>query len=82
MNMLIGKSHLACLLGTIALMSSGCETLSHKLSPNQLWKLNRGPELGRDTYNFSIPQADKDQLLHDLVKQTEPGLEPPVTTNP
>lgn len=45
------------LLCTCALFGfSGCESLMHSLHPNQLWKLNRGAPLGRDTYNFSIPE--------------------------
>ncbi len=38
--------------------STGCQLLPHALQPSQLRKLNRGPALGRDTYNFSIKDPD------------------------
>jgi len=38
----------------LTLLMTGCQYLPHALQPNQLHKLNRGKELGRDTYNFSI----------------------------
>lgn len=37
---------------------TGCQLLPHALQPSQLHKLNRGPELGRDTYNFSIKDPE------------------------
>ena len=36
----------------------GCQLLPHALQPSQLHKLNRGPALGRDSYNFSIKDPE------------------------
>lgn len=40
---------------------SGCSMLPHAFQPSQLRKLNRGPALGRDTTNFSIPDPQPPQ---------------------
>lgn len=52
----------------LAVMSTGCSLLPHQLQPTQLRKLNRGPALGRDTSNFSIPaQRVKSQQLDPML---------------
>lgn len=43
-----------CLLVGLAWLA-GCSMMPHAMQPSQLRKLNRGPALGRDTSNFSIP---------------------------
>lgn len=49
-------------LGILLLASlGGCSLLPHELQPSQLRKLNRGPSLGRDTANFSIPDPQISQ---------------------
>ncbi len=45
------KSTIVCLA---LFLMTGCQLLPHSLQPSQWHKLNRGPKLGRDTYNFSI----------------------------
>ncbi|HCS50077.1 hypothetical protein [Rubinisphaera sp.] len=47
-----------------AVSLTGCSMMPHALQPKQLRRLNRGPELGRDSYNFSIPdpQPEKHQV--------------------
>ncbi len=60
-------SHVArSALGLMLLLTTGCGTLSHYADPYQWRKLNRGPDYGRDTYNFSIPEP----------KQAEPPIQP------
>ena len=43
-----------CLMVSLVCLT-GCSMMPHAMQPSQLRKLNRGPALGRDTSNFSIP---------------------------
>lgn len=45
---------------------AGCQLLPHALQPSQLHKLNRGPELGRDSYNFSIKDPEITSVNNSL----------------
>lgn len=61
-----------CSLFCLALFSSGCSMMPHALQPTQLRKLNRGPELGRDSYNFSIPDPPPKQHKVDGMMHGDP----------
>ena len=53
---------------------TGCQFMPHALQPSQLRKLNQGPELGRDTYNFSIPDPEIKEHKVDGVMAHDPFL--------
>tara|TARA_E500000305_G_C4003313_1_gene228541 strand:+ start:791 stop:943 length:153 start_codon:yes stop_codon:yes gene_type:complete len=46
--------------------------MPHALQPKQLRKLNRGPELGRDSYNFSIPDPQPEKHQADGMMYGDP----------
>ncbi|HBN78667.1 hypothetical protein [Rubinisphaera italica] len=50
----------------------GCSMMPHALQPKQLRKLNRGPELGRDSYNFSIPDPQPEKHQADGMMYGDP----------
>lgn len=52
--------------------SVGCSMMPHALQPSQLRKLNRGPALGRDTTNFSIPDPEVPQGFSHLKEGEDP----------
>ncbi len=52
--------------------TSGCSLMPHGLQPAQLRKLNRGPALGRDATNFSIPDPE----ISRKSTQADPGADP------
>lgn len=64
-------------VGTLTLGQTGCSLLPHSMQPAQLRKLNRGPALGRDTTNFSIPDP---ALPDDGYKELSLGEDPFQTT--
>lgn len=51
--------------GLMLLCATGCSTISHYADPYQWRKLNRGPDYGRDSYNFSIPEPQSQQSQVD-----------------
>lgn len=51
---------------------TGCSMLPHAMQPRQLRKLNRGPELGRDSYHFSIPDPLKSEDSNDSMMHGDP----------
>lgn len=59
----------------IITLCSGCADMAHSLRPSQLWKLNRGPELGRDSYNFSIPSKPLDPEAEKLMSESAEYIE-------
>lgn len=40
--------------GGLLLTGSGCSGLMHELQPHRLSRLNRGPGMSTDAYNFSV----------------------------
>jgi len=59
-------------IGTLTLGQAGCQLLPHSMQPSQLRKLNRGPALGRDTTNFSIPDPDLPEGYKELSLGEDP----------
>ncbi len=60
------------IVSVVLCMTTGCQLLPHSLQPAQLRKLNRGPELGRDTYNFSIKDPaipSEDTYVNDEISE-------------
>jgi hypothetical protein len=55
-----------CLVAA-CLVSSGCEALS----PQQLWKLNRQPNMDRGDAYFSIPAEVEPDVEGDVVNELE-----------
>lgn len=53
-----------CAFSSLSILT-GCESFPHYLKPEQLQKLNRGPALGRDTYNFSVPPQNFEPISED-----------------
>ncbi len=49
------KRYPLLLVAMLTVSLTGCQLMPHALQGNQLRKLNRGPALGRDAYNFSVP---------------------------
>lgn len=53
---------------------SGCSWLPHSMQPHQLWKLNRGQALGRDTYYYSIPdEPHPEEIPEDRMTFEQPA---------
>lgn len=47
----------------------GCEQLLYNLHPNQLWKLNRGPDIGGVDASFSISDHEAATRSRELRRQ-------------
>jgi len=61
---------LLCVLA-LCIASSGCEALE-MLSPQQMWKLNRQPNMDRGDAYFSIPtEPDVEAAAGDVVSKLE-----------
>jgi len=59
-----------CLLA-VCIASSGCQ-MFQSLSPSQMWKLNRQPNMDRGDAYFSIPaDMDPESAEGDVVSQLE-----------
>ncbi len=58
------KNYFPLIVLASAVSLTGCSMMPHALQPSQLRRLNRGSALGRDSYNFSIPdpQPEKHQV--------------------
>jgi hypothetical protein len=72
----------ACALA-LSLASSGCEALQ-ALSPQQMWKLNRQPNMDRGDAYFSVPaEVDAQSVEGDIVSKLEaPDLSSTTATAP
>jgi hypothetical protein len=68
----IGRSlKLSLCLLAVCIASSGCEMLQ-SLSPAQMWKLNRQPNMDRGDAYFSVPaEMDPETEAGDVVSQLE-----------
>lgn len=47
----------------------GCEQLLYNLHPNQLWKLNRGPDIGSVGADFSVSDDEATARSGELRRQ-------------
>lgn len=61
------RIHESILLVLLLVGCVGCQSMMHDLQWHRLWRMNRGPALGRDSYNMSIA----DPPLEEAMKPTD-----------
>lgn len=69
----------AWLLPGCLIVGSGCAEMWHNLKPHRLSRLNRGPGMSTDAYNFSVTDPVT-RLVNDAPSPTsnEPAADAPI----